>query len=74
MLGVATRRGPFNRRYVADITNSMVSGGTLVRDCGRRSIYFRRRMLPSMIQGCDEGFRLDQLNFRRTFVVSVNMA
>ena len=43
------------RQALADLLPALLaSGGTLLPDCGRRSIYFRRKVRFLNDQGCDE--------------------
>ncbi len=73
LLGVATRRDPFNAGgMLADLLPALQ--GVRWDPCtglwSTVDIFSSVEVARSYIQGCDEGFKLDQLNFRRTFVVS----
>jgi hypothetical protein len=73
LLGVATRRDPFNAGgMLADLLPALqgVRWDPTTGLWSTVDIFSSVEVARSYIQGCDEGFKLDQLNFRRTFVVS----
>jgi len=73
LLGVATRRDPFNAGgMLADLLPALqgVRWDPATGLWSTVDIFSSVEVARSYIQGCDEGFKLDQLNFRRTFVVS----